>query len=74
MYNLFTILVFICAQVSTPPDIPVGLWKFSIESKPRDNSKILPKVFTYADKLYLLFNPWAKRKLTFNENISSRFI
>jgi hypothetical protein len=56
-----------CSQVSTPPDIPVGLWKFSIECKPKDNPKILPKVFTHADKLYLLFNPWAKRKLTLTE-------
>jgi hypothetical protein len=49
-------------QVSTPPDIPVGLWKFSVESKPKDNLKAQAKVFTYADKIYLLFNPWAKGK------------
>ena len=24
--------------------------------------KAQPKVFTYADKIYLLFNPWAKGK------------
>jgi hypothetical protein len=61
---VFTMPLFICPQVCTAPDIPVGLWKFSIESKPKDNSKVLSKVFTYAEKLYLLFNPWAKGKLT----------
>lgn len=49
-------------QVSTPPDIPVGLWKFFVESKPMNDLKAPPKVFTYADKIYLLFNPWAKGK------------
>lgn len=49
-------------QVSTPPDIPVGLWKFFVESKPMNDLKAHAKVFTYADKIYLLFNPWAKGK------------
>jgi hypothetical protein len=50
--------------VITPPDIPVGIWKFAIEAKRKDNTKAQPKVFTYEDKLYLLFNPWAKGKLS----------
>jgi hypothetical protein len=49
--------------VTTPPDIPVGLWNFSIEIKPKDNIKTQPKVFNYAEKIYLLFNPWAEGKL-----------
>jgi len=47
-------------EVSTPPDIPVGLWKFFVESKPMNDLKAQPKVFTHPDKIYLLFNPWAK--------------
>jgi hypothetical protein len=56
------LLLLFVLQVFTPPDIPVGLWKFSVESKPKDNLKAQHKVFTYADKIYLLFNPWTKGK------------
>jgi hypothetical protein len=58
-------LYCLCVQVYSPPDIPVGLWKFAVESKPKDNLTAQAKVFTYPDKLYLLFNPWAKGKLIF---------
>ncbi|KAJ4433082.1 hypothetical protein ANN_15339 [Periplaneta americana] len=47
-------------EVRSPPDTPVGLWKFQIETRPKDDPSAKPKSFTYDDKIYILFNPWAK--------------
>jgi len=51
------------AKVTTPADIPVGLWMCEIEVGVR---KHRPKPTVVAKPVHLLFNPWCKGTYLFS--------